>query len=134
MSTAVKRLGSIGERMDLLIRQGATLGPFTATMTNPDGSPVDLTGASIVGQIRKTPQSRDVTAHVEVAIIEPKAGKYRFGISAEVTALIPAGADITKTDSKYAWDLELHDSSGRGVVPLYWGEVQVHREVTRAES
>ncbi len=40
-------LGYIGERLDLLIRQGATFGPFDVTLANPDKTPVDLTGATV---------------------------------------------------------------------------------------
>ena len=40
-------LGYIGERLDLLIRQGATFGPFDVTLANPDKTPVNLTGATV---------------------------------------------------------------------------------------
>lgn len=46
-------LGYIGEKLDLLIRQDATLGSFDATMRNPDGSAVNLIGATIRGQVRR---------------------------------------------------------------------------------
>lgn len=39
-------LGYIGEKLDLLVKQGSTLGPFKVTLANPDQTPVDLTGAT----------------------------------------------------------------------------------------
>lgn len=46
-------LGYIGEKLDLLVRQGATLGPFAVTLTNPDNTPVNLTGATLRAHLRK---------------------------------------------------------------------------------
>jgi hypothetical protein len=124
-------IGTIGERLDLLIRQGATLGPFICTISNPDGSPVNLTGATIRGQIRKQASDTSPTATFAVLIMDAAAGRYSFALDAATTAGIPAGRDITKPESLYVWDMELQDSLGR-VIPLYWGDARVHREVTRA--
>lgn len=129
MTTA--QIGYIGERLDLLIRQGATLGPFICTLTNPDATPVNLTGATIRGQIRKQPSDTAVVANLSVMVMDAAGGQYSFALDAATTAGIVAGADITKPESVYAWDMELQDSLGR-VIPLYWGTVRVHREVTRA--
>ncbi len=125
------QIGYIGERLDLLIRQGATLGPFICTLTNPDATPVNLTGATIRGQIRKQPSDTAVVANLSVMVMDAAGGQYSFALDAATTAGIVAGADITKPESVYAWDMELQDSLGR-VIPLYWGTVRVHREVTRA--
>ncbi|MFM2053614.1 MAG: hypothetical protein RL456_1651 [Pseudomonadota bacterium] len=128
MST--QTIGSIGQRLDLLIRQGATLGPFPCTMTNPDATPVNLTGATIRGQIRKKPADAAVIASFDVTVTDATAGKYTFGLTATATAAITAGADVTKPESLYVWDMELEDAAGR-VTPLFWGDARVHREVTR---
>lgn len=126
----IPTIGNIGERLDLLIRQGATFGPFTATMENPDGSPVDLTGATIRGQIRKKPGDTAVAAQIEVVSDYDATGVYSFGLAETVTRAITCGASIDLPASLYVWDLEL--VQGAQVTPLYWGEVRVHREVTRA--
>jgi hypothetical protein len=125
-------IGNIGERMDLLIRQGATFGPFTATMKNPDESPVNLTGCLIRGQIRRKPADSVIAATVEVTSPYDATGAYVFGLPSAVTAAIQCGADTSAPTSLYHWDLEMVDSQGL-VHPLYWGEVRVHREVTRAQ-
>lgn len=138
-------LGTIGERMDLLIRQGATFGPFMFTMKAPkagavaqaDGTyadadllPIDLTGCTLRGQIRKTPADVAVVASLAVTVTDAAGGSYQFELTDETTATIVAGIDLSKRESIYVWDFELQDSLGR-VIPLYWGEVRVFREVTR---
>lgn len=129
--SATPTIGSAGNRLDLLIRQGGTFGPVTDTLTNPDATPVNLTGCTIVGQIRKRAADTTVVAVFDVQITDASAGVYTFGLSSTVTASIAAGLDSTKPESLYAWDIELHDTLGR-VTPLHWGAVRVHPEVTRA--
>lgn len=123
-------LGYIGERLDLLVRQGATLGPFDATMQNPDGSAVNLIGATIRGQVRKKALDPTVVTDVDVTITDAALGKYSFGLSVAKTTIIPAGETIKDPSSLYVWDLEMVDALGR-VIPLYYGSVNVFREVTR---
>jgi hypothetical protein len=124
-------LGYIGEKLDLLIRQGATLGPFTAQMVNPDNSSVNLTGCELRAQIRKKALDPTVVTPITVSITEPISGQYVLGLSAELTAAIIAGESIKDPASKYVWDMELVDSTGQ-VLPIYYGDVTVFREVTRA--
>lgn len=122
-------LGSIGEEMDLLIRQGSTFGPHTLTMKNPDNSPVDLTGMTFRGVIRK--EAKSATNYpITFEIISAAAGTVRMYMTDEQTAVIPAGPTLTHADSKYVWDAELEDSLG-SVLPLYYGKVTIFREVTR---
>lgn len=130
LMTATPSIGYFGEKMTLNIRQGATLGPFSATMVNPDESPVNLTNCTIRGKIRKTALSATVTATLDCTITNAAAGQYTFGLTDEVTAAITAGEKLTDKASKYVWDLELEDSTGR-VIPLYYGDCFVLREVTR---
>lgn len=123
-------LGYIGERLDLLVRQGATLGPFDAAMQNPDGSAVNLIGATIRGQVRKKALDPTVVTDIDVTITDAALGKYSFGLSVAKTTVIAAGETIKESASLYVWDLELVDATGR-VIPLYYGNVTVFREVTR---
>lgn len=127
---AAQTIGDIGQRLDLLIRQGGTFGPQRITLTNPDTTPVNLTGATVRGQIRKRPADAAVVAQLEVESPYDATGTFTIGLSAAVTAGITAGLDVTKPESLYVWDLELQDSLGR-VLPLFYGDVRVHREVTR---
>lgn len=124
------RIGSIGERLDLRIKQGATFGPFNAVMRNPDNTPVDLTGCQIRGKIRHKGLSEPVLAAIEVVSAYDSTGTYSFGLSDSVTASLPCGELETASDSIHTWDLELEDASGR-VTALYYGDASVFREVTR---
>lgn len=124
-------LGTFGEVVALQIRQGATFGPFTAQMFNPDGvTPVDLTGCTVRAHIRARAKDPVILAALNASITDAPAGKYEFGLTDEQTALLPAGETVKDAESKAVWDLELEDSTGR-VLALYYGPVTVFREVTR---
>lgn len=128
MATLV--LGNIGERIDLRIRQGADFGPVRATMTNPDASPVNLTGCTLRGMVKKKPSDAQPAATFVVTVTDALAGQFAFTLPHAATFSLKAGARIDAPESAYVWDLEMEDSLGR-VVPLYYGDVQVLREVTR---
>lgn len=123
-------LGYIGERLDLLIRQGATFGPFDVTLANPDKTPVDLTGATMRAHVRRKALDANVVIALQVGVMQPTLGHFQFGLSDEVTATIAAGESVKDPASHYVWDMEMEDSLGR-VIPLYYGDVKVFREVTR---
>lgn len=126
------KIGSIGERLDIVLRQGSTLGPFIVTLTNPNGTPVDLTGATIEGQVRKNAtDSGTPVATFDIVYINRAAGQFSFGMSKAVTVLIPAGEYQQDEASQYKWDMELTDSLTR-CIPLYYGNFENFREVTRA--
>lgn len=122
-------LGSIGEELDLLIRQGATFGPYTLTMRNPDTTPVDLTGMLFRGKIRKDSKST-VSYPITFTVLDAVNGVVQMSISDEDTTSIPAGPNLSHADSKYVWDAEMEDSLG-SVLPLYYGKVSVFREITK---
>lgn len=123
-------LGSIGDKVDLLIKQGSTFGPMVATLKNPDLTAVDLTSMVIRGQIRKKALDTAIVASVVVAITDATGGVFEFSLTDEVTAAIVADELMQRPGSKYVWDMEIEDSLGR-VIPLYYGDVTVFREVTR---
>lgn len=124
-------IGSVGEAIDLLIRQGATFGPHQVTLTNPDGTPVNLTGATVRGQIRRTALSTgSPLADLAVTIIDAPNGVFEFGLSSTQTAALGADESPQGHASRAVWDMELQDTLGR-VIPLFTGKVNVYREVTR---
>lgn len=123
-------LGYIGEKLDLLIRQGATLGPFNVTLTNPNNTPVNLTNAVLRAHLRKKALDVVKVAQFDVTITDAVAGKFQFGLTDDATAVITAGETLKDVASVYVWDMELEDALGR-VTPLYYGDCKVFREVTR---
>jgi hypothetical protein len=126
----IPQIGMIGTRLDLLIRQGATFGPFRLTMQNPDGSPVILTDATFRGQIRKTPDALTIEAAFTFKVTDPLMGKVEFEVDAVSTAAIVAGMTETDEDSQYVYDIEYVNEENR-VLPLLYGNVSLFREVTK---
>lgn len=106
-------LSNLGEKLDFRIRQGTTYGPLQGFLTNPDDTPIDLTGATLRGQV-----GDDVIA---VTIVDAITGEFSFELSAADTVLVA---------SLIPWNLEMEDSAGR-VLPLIYGFVQV---VTQGQS
>lgn len=145
-TSAVPQVGNIGEELDLLIAQGRDFGPlrfqafqldpalgeWPADAPIPESAwvPMNLTGATIRGQIRKKPADTAVVAALVVTMTDAAAGRYELSLPDEVVAGIVAGTDLRRPESLYAWDLEMVEPGGR-IVPLYWGAVRVHRRVTR---
>lgn len=121
-------LGYKGEKLDILIVQGADFGPYLATMHNPDGTAVNLTDCVIRGMIAKAPNTPSIAA-LEIAITNPLAGEYRFGLGHVISKTIPAGRSEDAPESRYVWQLELVDSAGH-VIPLYYGDAVVFRGLT----
>jgi hypothetical protein len=120
-------IGEIGALLNLRIRQGADwVAEFVAT--NPDGSPVDLTGATIQAKMRKTPSS-GATVNFTVDITAPALGKYRQSLTAIQTAALKAADDPSSPDNQFVWDQELVSAGGTPVIPLFYGVVTVFRQV-----
>ena len=125
------QIGFRGERLDLVARQGASLGPYVVTLENPNGTPVDLTGCTIQGQVRKN--ALDTGAPVATFVIvyvDRMNGKFSFEIPHAETAAIPAGEFQKDDASLYEWDMELLDSQNR-ITPIFYGVYENFREVTR---
>ena len=128
-------IGTKGAELDLLIRQGATFGPNVCTLTNPNASPVNLAGATLRAQIRKTATSTLVPGAVGTfSITSAENGIFQWEFSAAVTALLTADNESElAAASVYVWDMEIEDAAGR-VTPLCYGKVNVFREVTKDEA
>lgn len=124
------QVGSRGKRLDIVARQGADVGPFVVTLSNPDLSPVNLTGCTIQGQVRKNALDSVKAADFTITILDALIGKFSFSIPASVSKDIPAGEFQRSPESLYYWDMELLDSTNK-TTPLYYGEYLNFREVSR---
>lgn len=120
-------IGFIGNKVDLLIRQGATFGPHRVTLTNPNSTPVVLTGATVRGSVVYLKDDQVERVPVEVTITNAAAGEFDIGLSAETTAALPGGDHPTDPAGRHKWDLELVDALGR-VTPIFYGTAQVFNE------
>ena len=126
----IPKIGMIGDRLDLLIRQGATFGPFRLQLKNPDGSFVNLSDATFRGQIRKTPDALVAAGAFIFVVTAALEGKVEFELDAVTSAAIAAGIDPDDEESMYVYDIEYVNEENR-VLPLLYGNVQLFREVTK---
>jgi hypothetical protein len=124
-------IGTKGGNLDLVIRQGATLGPEHIAVRDSSGTPIDITGATLRASIRKTPDAATVAASATFTPISPTAGTSYWEFSATATGAITCSPiDENQPESLYVWDMEIEFASGR-ILPLLYGEVRVFREVTK---
>jgi len=131
MADTIPKIGSKGDRLDILIRQGGTFGPKFCTILKSDGSPENITGCTFIAEIRKTADATVVAASATFAITNAAGGEFNFTFSATATQAIAADpVGETEPDSQYVWDLEMHYADGR-VRPLLYGDVAVFREVSK---
>jgi hypothetical protein len=124
-------LGFEGERYDLLVKQGAKLGPIRATMTNGDNTPFDLTDITILGRV-VDPDTGAVMGNFDVSYVDRPGGVYEFSLAKAVTVLLSAGREVDEWHRLYFWDLEMESSSDNDERPLYYGELRVRLERTPA--
>ena len=122
-------LNGLGERMDLHLQQGVKFGPMDCTLRNPDLSPVDLTGATFFGGIRKSAKSAQVLATITVSYTNRVAGQYRWWIEAAATGALPCGELLNSPESQYIWDFFMRDAAGTDI-PRYYGLVLVNRRAS----
>ena len=124
-------LTNIGTRLDLVVRQGSTLGPYRHKLTKADGTPFDLNGCTIRGQVRRTFSSeKDVVSFLISMADDPTQGYYEFELTADQTRDMAVGDALNSPESTYVWDSELELPGGR-IIPLYYGQLRLHPEVTK---
>lgn len=130
-ASAAPVLGHLGEQVDLLLRQGADFGPHRIELTNPDGTPVVLTGATVRAQVRRRALNAGAPlVAITCTVIDAINGLVEVGLTSAQTAALAAGESVAAAESRAVWDMELQDSLGR-VTPVFYGNVTIFREVTR---
>jgi hypothetical protein len=137
-------IGTIGAKLNLLVRQAMTFGPYLVTINQLDvlpKTPIDLTGCIVSGQLRKAlpvtatpsplPDPNDVYAIAfDITIVDALAGKFSFGLSSTKTDQLYPGLSVKDVKGKYEYDIQVKypDSTIR---PLLYGTLTSYREVTR---
>lgn len=124
-----EELGWVGEEVDLVVRQGQTFA-LDLVLEREDGTKVDLTGATLVGQVRRRPTATSTSATFAVEVLSAELGEVRLSLAHETTAALACGRNLYDADSTYVYDVELHNVDGT-IDPVCWGMLRVHREVTR---
>jgi hypothetical protein len=127
-------LGTKGSELNLLVRQGATQGPYYMTLKTQGATtlPIDITGAIFRAQIRKSADSAPLDGVTfTFTITSAIAGEVTWEIPATSTAaLVCSEVDELQDESKYVWDMEVEFTTGR-VMPLTYGTVSVFREISK---
>ena len=111
-------VGAIPAAVDLAVYQGDDFGPLTLTVTNPDGSAANLTGATFKAQIRSAPGAATVLASFTTSVA---TNVITLTMAATDTLTLPAGA---------AWDCQMTTSAGK-VQTLAAGQVKTTADVSR---
>lgn len=126
------RIDNSGIQVPLTIKQGADFGPIELLFKRADGSAVDLTGATLRGQIRK--KALDGGSPVAVfafSITDAPNGVATMTMSDTVTEALSCGESPNDEASQYTYDIEVVDGVSGLVASPMRGAVTVVREVTR---
>lgn len=128
----IPSLGTKGAQLDLLVRQGATFGPNSTAVKDGVGAAIDITGATVRAQIRKTPDAVSAVATATCTIVSGAGGVFTWEFSdTETAAMTCSVIDENEPESLYYWDLEIEFSGSGRIVPLLFGDVRVFREITK---
>jgi hypothetical protein len=117
------QVGSVGERVDLHVKQGAVFGPFEWQLTNPDDTPTNLAGCSFFGDIRERADSPQVIGSLTFTVVNAAQGIFKMGMPELVTNALPVlvQPQISRP-RRFVWDAFLRDSLGVAHALMY-GEV-----------
>lgn len=105
---------------NLVIDQGTTFSSII-TLTNQDGTAMNLTGYTVASQFRKSFQSSTATSFT-ASIYDATTGKIRLQLSAVASSAVKAG--------RYLYDIELTSGSGEKSRALE-GLVIITPEITK---
>ncbi len=108
------------------IRQGDTF-KLDMVLKNSDGTPVNLTGAVVRMQIRKSAFGDDILADLDS---QAKGGITIVGATGSISVVIAASATATYQASAAVYDLELVNPD-LTVRTLIAGSVTIAKQVTR---
>lgn len=125
----VDTAGSIGARVDLEVRAGDTFGPFTAILTNTDGSAVNIVGYTFEGAVSKL-NTADTPVAMTCTITDAPNGKVQFKIPfASTGAFADATTNFFTPSATYSYYLKGTDTAGTKQTYLF-GYVKVAKELT----
>lgn len=96
---------------NLQIKRGDTLS-ILGKLTEDDGTPINLTGRTLAGAIKKSPNDPKVLVDLTVAIRDQSEfpGEFTFSLTATQTGKLPAAATQPGQEpgvAKWYWDLQM---------------------------
>lgn len=116
-------ISTLGARLELVLAKGASLKPVRDELTNPDGSILDIYGASISGGIWKLPIYGDAAAVFDV-VMDYGNGAYSFALSQVAIDGLQGGRSDQDPAAQYALRIRMTDSTG-SVTELHRGPCTV---------
>lgn len=122
------------EEHDIEVKQGATF-TLLVTILDPDDNPIDLTGYTFRGQIRKNTSDPVVQANFSFEILA-QTGPTLGQLYAILTADETAGIQVPEVDKPHRkittmiYDIESDNGAG-DVVRWLQGKADISPEVTR---
>ena len=106
--------------LDLTINQGATF-KRDVTIADADNTPVNISGNTFRGQIRRRASSEDILATFTCTVTDATGGKLSINLTDAQTSAIPAGH----------WVYDIEWVNGDDVARLLEGGAITTAEVTR---
>ena len=107
---------------NLSVDQGSTFGA-EIDVTDSNGDPLDLTGYTVAGQLRKTYKSTTSTAFTSY-VFSASGGIVKISLNATTTNALKAG--------RYVYDVEITKTSTGEITRIIEGQLEVRPGVTRA--
>ena len=112
-------LGDLGTNVLGEVRVGADWGPFIVYLVDDNDTPIDLTGCTFGGEIKKTYKDSAIIAPIPITITDEAGGVFTFGLPRATTKTLKF-VETVKDAAPYVWYLWMRDSTGREF-PIYYG-------------
>jgi hypothetical protein len=110
----------LGDYIEIRMHQGDSFGPIEFELTNPDDSPVDLTGCTVTGKVGRVNDSgQAVSEDVNFEWTDQDQGKFKATLTQEQTDRLQAGKTVYSRSSRYEFWIRIEDSLGRLVKPYH---------------
>lgn len=118
-------------KYDIYVEQGASW-ERVVTLADSAGTAIDLTGATVTGQIRETYSSETVIQTITGAVTDATAGQITLSMTPAETSAIPVNdaTTYTRPTTKYVYDVEVLKADST-VIRLLEGVAEISPEVTR---
>lgn len=110
-------IGSIGEQLDIYVRVGDALGPYSLVLTDESNVAIDLTNAILDAKCSKLADT--VQADITMSVTVTNAAGGLATILLVDTSTLTPGVDYFTAQGTYAWRLRLTDALGRVRTLLY---------------
>ena len=114
---------------NFIYQQGTSL-TFLVDYQDNLNQPIDLTGYTARGQIRRSVRDESPTATFTIVIEDPTQGRLRVSLPPESFATAKLSGSTPADQTPFVYDIEIESGSG-DVTRILQGTINVRPEVTR---